>query len=122
VTPGDIATWVGGGAGLGGLLLAIAALAKARPEARKVNADAAKVFTDASATFAVSVATQMEGMRAELAEVKRKLREREEREDRQERLLLVHERWDYDVAHQVRQLGGEVSDPPPLYPDSTNAA
>lgn len=122
MTPGDIATWVGGGAGLGGLLLAIAALAKARPEARKVNADAAKVFTDASATFAVSVATQMEGMRAELAEVKRKLRDREEREDRQERLLMVHERWDYDVAHQVRQLGGEVDDPPPLYPDSTNAA
>lgn len=122
MTPADIATWVGGGAGLGGLLLAVTALAKARPEARKVNADAAKVFTDASATFAVTVNAQMDGLRAELAEVKQKLREREHREDRQERLLLVHERWDYDVAHQVRQLGGHVADPPPLYPDPTAAA
>ena len=32
-------------------------------------------------------------------------------------LARVHERWDASVASQVRQLGGTVEDPPPLWPD-----
>lgn len=30
--------------------------------------------------------------------------------------LRTHEKWDFDVARQVRGLGGDVDDPPPLYP------
>ena len=116
MTP-EMAAWIGGGTGLLGIVTAVVIVFKARPEVKKLKADTAKVFTEASAGLVASVNLQMEGMRAELAEVKQKLREREEREDRQERLLLVHERWDLDIAHQVRQLGGHVSDPPPLYPD-----
>lgn len=117
----ELAAWIGGGTGVLGIVTAVVVLFKARPEVGKLKADTAKVFTEASATFAATVNAQMVEVRAELAEVKKKLRDREEREDRQERLLLVHERWDYDVAHQVRQLGGHVSDPPPLYPDPTAA-
>lgn len=29
--------------------------------------------------------------------------------------LHKHQRWDVDVARQVRELGGDVGDPPPLY-------
>lgn len=113
--------WIGVGTGAVGIVTAAIGLIKARPEVGRLKAETAKVYTEASASLVASVNSQMEGMRAELAEVKQKLRDREDREDRQERLLLVHERWDLDIAHQVRQLGGHVADPPPLYPDSTAA-
>lgn len=34
-------------------------------------------------------------------------------------LLRQHQKWDNRVARQVRELGGEVEDPPPLYPIRT---
>lgn len=116
-----LAAWIGGGTGLLGLVGAIAALLKARPEAKKIKAETVKVLTDASASIVASVNTQMERMAAEVADLKKKLDERERREERQERLLLAHQRWDLDITYQVRELGGHVSDPPPLYPDPTAA-
>jgi hypothetical protein len=32
------------------------------------------------------------------------------------KILRTHQRWDVDVARQVRELGGDVADPPPLFP------
>lgn len=110
----EVAAWIGAVAGLGGVGTTAAMLLKARPEGRKTNADAAKVIQDASADWVQSVSDELKELKREVVTLKR------EREQDQRR-LRVHERWDNAMADQVRQLGGIVSDPPPLYPDPTMA-
>lgn len=119
MTAAEIAAWVGGGTGLSGLAATAALLMRARPESKKLKAEATKIVGDTYAALVNSVNTQLDRMGTKVAELEKKHEEREEREERQERLLLVHERWDLAIAEQVRQLGGTVGDPPPLYPDST---
>lgn len=121
MTAAEIAAWVGGGTGLSGLAATAALLMRARPESKKLKAEATKVIGDTYAALIANLNVQLGQMRADLAELAEKHKQREEREERQERLLLVHERWDLAIAEQVRQLGGHVGDPPPLYPDSTAA-
>lgn len=121
MTPAEIAAWVGGGTGLSGLSAAAALLMRARPESKKIKAEASKIVGDTYAALVGSLNDQLGKMRADLADLAEKHKQREEREDRQERLLLVHERWDLAIAEQVRQLGGHVGDPPPLYPDNSAA-
>lgn len=112
-----VAGWFGAAAGVGGVLLALVALLKVRPEAKRIKADTVKVITDAAAAIVVSVDSQMERMSAKVTALENRLEQYKDREDLQDHLLLVHERWDHAVTQQVRQLGGEVGDPPPLYPD-----
>lgn len=120
MTAADIASWIGGGAGLGGLAVAAVALIRARPESKKLKAETTKIVGDTYAGLVSSVNSQLDRMTARVNEVEKKLKEREDREERQERLLLMHERWDIAITEQVRQLGGHVGDPPPLYPDSAS--
>lgn len=119
MTAAEIAAWVGGGTGLSGLAATAALLMRARPESKKLKAEAAKIVGDTYAALVGSVNAQLDRMTTRVVEVEKKLDELEEREDRQERLLLVHERWDLAAIDQIRQGGGHVGDPPPLYPDST---
>ena len=106
--------WIGAIVGAGGLGTGAVALFKARPEANKIKADAAQVLQDASADWVQAVSDELKDLRREVATMKR---EREQ----DHRRLRVHERWDNEVADQVRRLGGHVTDPPPLYPDPTPA-
>jgi hypothetical protein len=109
--------WAGvilGGSGLAGM---VGMLLRARPEAKKLEAEGAKSLSDSAASLASGFAKDMDSLRAKVDTLEKKLEERDRREDLQERLLQRHERWDFSMAEQVRQLGGMVTDPPPLYPD-----
>lgn len=117
----DWAAWAGlalGGTGIAGT---IGILLKARPEAKKLEAEATKGVADSAASLAQGFADDMRQLRAKVESLEKKLEERDRREDMQERLLQRHERWDLSMAEQVRHLGGVVTDPPPLYPETTSA-
>lgn len=118
---GAWATWAAlilGGGGFAGMVVQIV---KARPEAKKIDADAAQVLSSASAEFVQRMATQLDRTQARVDQLEQKLNLQEEREERHERLLLVHEAWDRSVAEKLRGMGETIADPPPLYPDPTAA-
>lgn len=102
---------------LGGLAVAVLPvllpwqIRKIRAETGKTDAEAAQILTASSAAFASGVAETVAALKQEVAELRRE-------QSAQGRLLRAHEHWDHAVAHQVRQLGGAVTDPPPLYPVS----
>lgn len=117
----EFVAWAGlalGGTGVAGM---VAVLLKARPEAKKLEAEATKGVADSAASLAQGFAEDMKILRAEVAALKKKLDEQEDREERQERRLIVHEVWDRSVAQKLRDLGEEIADPPPLYPNPTAA-
>lgn len=121
----EIVQWVGAGiAALGGTA-GIAAFIKARPEARKINADSAQVLSASSVAFVQGVSHEMAALREEIATLRGKIAQQEEkfkrREMQQDRRLRRHERWDVDMVHRLRSQQIDVPDPPPLYPDSTAA-
>lgn len=121
MSPTELAAW----AGLAGSVLSVggmvAVLIKARPEARKLQADATKGVADSAAALAQGFAEDMKTLRSEVAALKKKLDEQEDREERQERRLILHEQWDRKVAQRLRDLGEDINDPPPLYPDPAPA-
>lgn len=121
MTLAEWAPWIGAALGAGGLSGGVLALVKARPEAKRIDADAAKVIQDASAAWVQGVSHDLQELRGKVAALERERREREQRDELQDRRLRVHERWDRNVAEQMRELGAHVSDPPPLYPDPMTA-
>lgn len=106
-----------GGTGIAGT---IGILLKARPEAKKLEAEATKGVADSAASLAQGFAEDMKSLRAEVAGLKKKLDAQELREEQQERRLIIHEQWDRKVAERLRDLGEPIPDPPPLYPDPTS--
>lgn len=121
MTATEFVAWAGmalGGTGVAGM---ITLLVKARPEARKLEAEATKGVADSAAALAQGFAEDMKILRAEVAGLKKKLDEQEDREERQERRLILHEQWDRKVAQRLRDLGEDIVDPPPLYPDPATA-
>lgn len=117
----DYAAWAGVVLGGTGIASVIAVLVKARPEAKKLESEATKGVADSAASLAQGFAEDMRSLRAEVQALKKKLDEQEDREERQERRLIIHEAWDRSVAQKLRELGQDVADPPPLYPDPTPA-
>lgn len=113
----DYAAWAGVALGGSGIATMIAVLLKARPEARKLEADATKGVADSAAALAQGFAEDMRSLRSEVAGLKSKLDAQELREEQQERRLIIHEQWDRKVAERLRDLGEPIPDPPPLYPD-----
>lgn len=115
---GGAVTLLGGGAGF-------VAFIKARPEARKINAEAAAILGDSSVRIAQGLEEELTYLRNEVRAVKEKQetaeRQREHREQQQYARLRAHERWDNTIAQKLRDLGEDVTDPPPLYPDPTAA-
>jgi hypothetical protein len=121
MSPTSVAAWLGGGTGLAALITALVLLVKARPENRLKNAEAAQVIQDASADWVKGVREDMSALRGRITELETAQRAQEARDAAQATRLRFHERWDRNIAEQVRELGGHVSDPPPLYPDPTAA-
>lgn len=103
-----------------GTLVAVAASAaaafgtfrKGGSEARKIDMDSATALVDAGVRVATARTDELEEIKSDLAGVLRRERERN-------RLAVQHERWDLSIVDQVRQLGGIVTDPPPLFIDET---
>lgn len=96
-------------AGLGGIA-GVTSLLQVRPNARKLRADAAAVLTDSSGRLLTDALRRIERLEQQLDEQDRQ-------KHAQDRRLLRHERWDIAIAEQVRELGGSVADPPPLFHD-----
>lgn len=117
----DWVAWAGAVAGSGGVGGWVYQLARARSEARKTNADTVQVITDASGKVVENLSKQLDKMQARIDLLEQKLGDQEMREERQERRLIVHESWDRKVAQKLRDLGEDIPDPPPLYPDPTMA-
>lgn len=115
---GGAITMLGGGAGF-------VAFVKARPEARKINAEAAATLGDSSVRIVQGLEEELTYLRTEVRAVKEKQnaaeREQKQREQQQYIRLRAHERWDNTIAQKLRDLGEDVTDPPPLYPDPTAA-
>ncbi|MEV6876245.1 hypothetical protein [Amycolatopsis sp. NPDC051128] len=106
---------VGGGVvvALASLITAGVLVVKMRPESRKLRADA----TAALLTATTATTTELAGQVAKLhAETNRLW----EAQHAQERRITDHVRWDRQVVDTLRSLGGEISDPPPLYPEGTS--
>ncbi|GAB2964436.1 hypothetical protein [Saccharothrix stipae] len=103
-------------AGAGGPLGTAALLVKARADAKKTGADTTGVLVGASGDVIRQYQEMLAGLTEDVKELKRKDRERDAAEEQHEMLLRRHSRWDRTVAEQVRDLGGVVSDPPPLWP------
>lgn len=112
---------------LGGMTVLIAlvtlpwTLKKLRSDTKKTDADTMQVITDASGKVAENLSRQLDRMQARIDLLDQKLRDRDERDEYQDRRLVVHEQWDRKVAQKLRDLGEEIADPPPLYPDHTAA-
>lgn len=112
---GGAVTLLGGGAGF-------VAFIKARPEARKIDAEAAATLGDSSVRIVQGLEEELTYLRSEVRAVKDKQEavEREQRikEQQQYFRLRAHERWDNTIAQKLRDLGEDVTDPPPLYPET----
>ncbi|MEU8636799.1 hypothetical protein AB0C38_31900 [Amycolatopsis sp. NPDC048633] len=104
----DVLTWLGGAGGVGAVAKAIFDIVKARSDARKVNADSAAVLVQTAAESNKDLGEDLREVRTELREVRATQR-------RHDDVLRVHHRWDEQVVDQLRQLGGSIADPPPLY-------
>lgn len=117
--------WIGGLIAAVGGTAGIAAFIKARPEAKKLDADTAKVIQETSAdmikTVRESVREDMAALRARVAELEQDRKDRDRRDEMQYRRLRVHQTWDEQIARKLRELGEEIADPPPLYPDPSLA-
>jgi hypothetical protein len=115
----DVAQAVVALLGTGGFGTGAVMLFRARSTNRKTNADSAEVLSTASTSYAAGVVEDMAVLRKEFDEFAREQRRRDVeqqlRDRAQDRLHLLHSRWDYLAAQQIRDLGGDIADPPPLY-------
>jgi len=105
--------------GIGGSGGGVVMLVRARSANRKINADSAAVLSASSTSYAAGLTEDLADLRAEFDSFRREqgVRDREQqvRERQQYRLLFNHSHWDDQATHQIRSLGGEITDPPPLY-------
>lgn len=117
--------WIGAIVGTTGLGTGAVALFKARPEAKRLDADTAKVIQETSAdmikTVRESVREDLVALRLRVAELEQDRKDRDRRDELQYRRLRVHQSWDEQIARKLRELGEDISDPPPLYPDPSLA-
>lgn len=101
--------------GVGGPTAGLVMLYRSRSANRRTNADSAQVLSTAAAAYAEGIAEDMADLRREFDAFRR---EQQRRDREQDQLHREHSRWDYQAAQQIRDLGGVIADPPPLYPAS----
>ncbi|WP_194236458.1 hypothetical protein, partial [Streptomyces acidicola] len=51
----------------------------------------------------------------DLAEVRQEVKALRAEQTKQDRRIAAHLRWDRQVVGALRDLGGSIADPPPLY-------
>lgn len=115
-TPPDWFLWGSLAIGAIGTLGPTALLVKARAENKKTGAETTGVIVGASGDVIKQQKELLATLTEDVKELKRKDRERDAAEEQHELLLRRHQRWDRTVAEQVRDLGGVVPEPPPLWP------
>jgi hypothetical protein len=93
-----------------GLLGAVVLVIKARPEARKLKSDGTANLLTAASSAGAELADEVREQRGEISKLWQAQRDQEAR-------ITKHLRWDTKVVDTLRELGGEISDPPPLYPE-----
>jgi Tfp pilus assembly protein PilN len=90
------------------LITAVVLVFKARPEARKLKTDGTAALLSATTATSAELADQVAELQAETRRLWQAQRAQEQR-------ITDHVRWDRKVVDTLRSLGGEITDPPPLY-------
>jgi len=108
----DLMTWIGAGGGGVAVLKGAYDLIRARADVRKTGADAAQVLVQTAAESNKDLGEDLKEVRAEVRALSQSQRAHEA-------LLRVHHRWDEQVVDELRALGREIADPPPLYLEGT---
>jgi uncharacterized protein YoxC len=93
-------------------LTAVVLVLKARPEARKLKSDGTAALLTATSATGAELADQVAELQSETRKIWRAQREQEAR-------INEHIRWDKKVVEAVRDLGGTIAEPPPLYQEAT---
>ncbi|MEC3975079.1 hypothetical protein [Amycolatopsis sp. H20-H5] len=95
-----------------GLLGSVVLVFKARPEVRKLKTDGTAALLSATTATGAELADEVRSLRADVTRLWQAQHATQER-------ITVHLRWDAKVVDAVRELGGDIADPPPLYPEGT---
>jgi hypothetical protein len=108
----EVMTWLGAGGGGVAVLKAVYDLVRTRADVRKTGAEAAQVLVHTAAESNKDLGEDLKEVRAEVRALGQAQRSHEV-------LLRTHHRWDEQVVDQLRLMGREISDPPPLYLEGT---
>ncbi|WP_435070452.1 hypothetical protein [Amycolatopsis thermoflava] len=111
----DWLNWLGGAGGFAAVGKVAYDLVKARGENRKVNADAAQILVTTAAASAAAYAEDLAEVRNEVKELRAEQRREQDARRRQDERIAAHLRWDRQLVDALRDLGGTITDPPPLY-------
>lgn len=103
---------LGSGGILATMLKTFVDVAKSKDAAKKINVDAAKVLTD----IAVGMTKELEN---DVKELGTKYEDLRQSAWRTEALLREHSKWDHKAASELRNLGLDIGNPPPLYEAQT---
>jgi hypothetical protein len=104
--------WGGGATALATIIGMFIALAKVRPEVKKLKTDGATALVAAATTYSTELSDQVTELQNETRKLWQAQRAQEQR-------ITAHVRWDSKVVETLRELGGEIADPPPLYLSET---
>ncbi|MFJ8818215.1 hypothetical protein [Amycolatopsis thermoflava] len=122
----DWLNWFGGTGGVAAVGKIAYDLVKARGESKKVNAeaahvsaDAAQVLVNAATASAAAYAEHLTEVRKEVKELRAEQRREQDARRKQDARIAAHLRWDRQLVDALRDLGGSISDPPPLYADES---
>lgn len=77
-------------------------------QAKKLNTDAATKLVNTASEFSEMLADKVENLEKQVSELIDRERERDV-------LLEEHREWDVQIREVVRELGGEITKPPPLF-------
>ena len=106
-------------AAVAALVVALLGFRKSLAESRKADAEGEKAEAEAAEKLTQIALSLVEPTNRELAAVRRDLEahKQADADDREARKVAAveHMAWDVTAAQQIRALGGDIDDPPPLY-------
>jgi hypothetical protein len=99
-------------------------LFKARAQAKKTSAESTVLLMNSATGYSDGLAKRVDAISEAFDEFRKQqnIRNQEQlaRDRADDRLKLAHSRWDDKVVAVIRDLGGKIENPPPLYPPEGN--
>lgn len=91
-----------------------------RSRNRKTDAEGAVLLVNSATGYSEKLVKRIDTISKSFDEFRREQQELNDMRTRRDRLddqlKLAHSRWDDKMVDVVRKLGGQIEDPPPLYP------
>lgn len=105
--------------GVGGTGKFVFDIFSARSQGKKVNTENTVMLVNSATGYADKVVERLDKVTAEFEVFRRDQEERNRQQSARnrldDRLKIVHSQWDNRAASEIRQLGGHIEDPPPLF-------